>query len=226
MLLELGCKDMCIIPAKINELEVGLEYRNKYNTTPDRIEKLVLAIGTAKADRILDIIRTGSATSDMADHFVYSDHGSCTKVKCPLPSSGIILTGDQVVTCGGQIYEKPVDAAEAKQFYQDYSDGSCSTVGSVVLTDIETKCSVSAVDITTLHFNSIPEEVIDSIVSNNPPREENDVIMYCCGALMSEHTVLSAYIRQIDGDIDAVLGLRKATVIDLLAKLETKIAAH
>jgi predicted house-cleaning NTP pyrophosphatase (Maf/HAM1 superfamily) len=220
MLQDLGCKDMCIIPAKIDELAVGHEYRDINNGAADKFEKLVLTIAEAKARSILGIVDNQKLPSAQFKSFHYQDDNSCSEQKVCVPTSGIILTGDQVVICNNQIYEKPTDAAEAKRFYQSYSEGSCSTVGSVMLTDIETRCSVSAVDVTTLHFNKIPESVIDGIVNNSPPRDENEVIMYCCGALMSEHSILSTYISHIDGDIDAVLGLRKATVLDLLDRLD------
>lgn len=229
MLLELGSKDMCIIPAKIDELVLGSEYRDFQNNSSDRFSKLVLTIATAKAQRIMEIIKDSIKDPSlhekaMIDNFVYDQNGFCSKRKVNVPTSGIILTGDQIVTCNNEIFEKPKDAAQAKQFYLNYSNNCCSTVGSVILTDIATNCSVSAVDITTLHFNEIPESVIDCIVTNTPHNDENEVIMHCCGALMSEHSVLSTYIRQIDGDIDAVLGLRKTTVLDLLDQLAIKVA--
>src|SRR3989338_4937745 len=65
--------------------------------------KLVLKIANAKADKVLKMV------------------------------SGpyLIITGDQVVNCNGKILEKPVDAAQAREFIRGYHLYPLETVASV-----------------------------------------------------------------------------------------------
>lgn len=75
-------------------------------------------LGSLKADAILQRIRSEPALAERA--------AGC-----------VLVTGDQVITHAGRILEKPDDATEARAFLHGYSTSPCSTVGSVVLTDID-----------------------------------------------------------------------------------------
>lgn len=80
---------------------------------------LVTLLGNLKADAIIQKIRSEPTLVDAS--------AGC-----------VLVTGDQVITHAGRILEKPDDAAEARAFLHGYSTGPCSTVGSLVLTDIDT----------------------------------------------------------------------------------------
>jgi septum formation protein len=67
---------------------------------------------------------------------------------------------------------------------------------------------LKGVDTSTIHFRSIPEEVITSLI-------EEGQIFYCAGGLMIENPLMMPYIDRVDGSLDSVMGLSK----DLLEKL-------
>jgi len=60
------------------------------------------------------------------------------------------------------------------------------------------------------HFRRIPAEVVDQMV-------EEGTVMNCAGALMIENPLLTPFITQFQGTKDAIMGLPKSTVFDLVA---------
>ena len=131
-------------------------------------------------------------------------------------NNDILLTADQVVVYDGCILEKPFDLKEARVFINRYSNSCCSTVGSIVLTNLNNGKQVSGVDTATIHFDAIPQHVIDEII------EEGEVIN-CAGGLMVEHPLLQPYIKQVDGTNDSLMGLSCALLASLLERLEVPL---
>ena len=76
----------------------------------------------------------------------------------------ILLTADQVVVYDKKILEKPVDKEEARKFIEGYGLLPCSTVGSIVLTDLSSMKQVEGVDICTIYFDPIPNEIIQKLL--------------------------------------------------------------
>ena len=114
----------------------------------------------------------------------------------------VIITGDQVVTCNNEILEKPKNKEELISFYQKYSNNYLETVGSIVMTNIETKQQVTKVDIARVTFKNIPIQVLEDICNNKIGSiEENEILFYCCGGLMIEHSILSTYIVSISSSM-------------------------
>jgi len=134
----------------------------------------------------------------------------------------VVLTGDQVVTCGGKILEKPESVEEAKEFVKSYASSPPSTVGSVVLYHHPSGTRVDGVDTATIHFN--PETLkgdgsstlIDSLI------EQGEPVMSCAGGLMIEHPLTRQHVDKIDGTEDSVMGLSKDLVLRLLQELAKK----
>jgi septum formation protein len=114
--------------------------------------------------------------------------------------SPILLTADQVVTCNNKILEKPKDLDEARKYISMYNGRSCSTVGSIALSNIATGERVLGVDSATIYFKNIPADVIEQILSEGQ-------VVHCAGGLMVEHPLLQPYISHIDGTVDSVMGL-------------------
>ena len=104
-----------------------------------RASELVLLLANAKADAILPQIPEAYKTE-------------------------ILLTADQVVVHDNRILEKPKDRMEAQHFIDGYGRLPCSTVGSIVLTDIQSGKRVTGVDTATIHFDPIPQTVIDRLL--------------------------------------------------------------
>jgi septum formation protein len=104
----------------------------------EKASELVLLLGNAKADNIIK--------------------------KLPLSlkeQNPILITGDQVVTYDGKILEKPNDVIEARAFIENYGTNNtpCSTVGSIVVTDINTGIKKEGVDITNIYFKKFYSDI-------------------------------------------------------------------
>ena len=149
--------------------------------------ELVMALGKAKATAL----QTG-------------EHGESLRDR-----GAILLTGDQVVVCNGSILEKPETAEEARDFIASYGLHAPSTVGSCVVTDAASGQQWSAVDVATVHFRPIPSDVIDDLI-------EEGTVFQCAGGLMVEHPKVQPFIERMDGPMDSIMGLCKATVSQLL----------
>jgi septum formation protein len=76
----------------------------------------------------------------------------------------ILLTADQVVVYDNKILEKPQNKEEARVFMEGYGLLPCSTVGSIVLTDLSSKKRVQGVDICNIYFDPIPENIIQQLL--------------------------------------------------------------
>lgn len=106
-----------------------------------KASELVLLLANAKADAI---INSNKIPTNMTHE--------------------ILLTADQVVTYDNNILEKPKDIEEARKFIEGYGLLPCSTVGSIVLTDLNTNQRVEGVDICTIYFDPIPPSIIQQLL--------------------------------------------------------------
>jgi septum formation protein len=172
-----------IIKPNVDEKAIG-----DRSSASNAIE-LVLQLGEAKADNIIDML-----TSQQRE------------------THHVVITADQVVTHKGKILEKPVDASEARDFIRSYGDASCATVGSIVLTHIASGKRVKGTDTATIYLKSIPESIIDELI------EEGEVF-YCAGGLMIEHPKIEPYIERIEGTMDSIMGLSENLLRTLLPQI-------
>ena len=168
-------------------------------------EELVLLLANAKMDRLVEELREGSP-DDLPE----------------APSSGtgwVVLAGDQVVTCGGSILEKPESVEQAREFVAGYASAPPSTVGSVVLYHHPSGIRVEGVDTATIHFERDrlggggAAALVDALVEMGEP------VLSCAGGLMIEHPLTKECLDRIDGTEDSVMGLSKALVSRLLEEL-------
>lgn len=145
-------------------------------------EKLVLKLAKAKAEILL------------------------AKVNEP----ALLITADQIVVCNGEIFEKPINAQEARYYLQSYNKYPAQTYTAIVVTNTKTQQQVAIVDIATVYFNQIPEETIKELISKGD-------IFHCAGGFQIEgfKGELNPYVKKVKGDIDSVKGLP----ITLLKKL-------
>eukprot|EP00981_Chlorochromonas_danica_P010410 scaffold3216_cov177-Ochromonas_danica.AAC.2 len=67
--------------------------------------------------------------------------------------------------------------------------------------------------VATIHFDQIPEEVVDRLLSDGQA-------LHCAGGLMVEHPLLQPYIKRIDGTMDSVMGLSCELLEKLLIELD------
>ncbi|KAK1383299.1 hypothetical protein POM88_021034 [Heracleum sosnowskyi] len=71
----------------------------------------------------------------------------------------------EVVVYEGTVREKPSDKKEAHHFIKGYSGGQASVVGSVVVSNLTTEKRTRGWDRNEVYFHDIPDEVIDSLLS-------------------------------------------------------------
>jgi septum formation protein len=191
-----------IVVRPIDEKELG-------DRTKDSPDQLVLALGKAKANYLVQEIKAGRCDQDIQP----LGQG---RIK---DKDFVVLTGDQVVTCDGSILEKPESVQQAKQFVSQYPTHPPSTVGSCVLTHIPTGIQVAGVDTATVHFvsNFDGATLVDELLQEEAP------ILSCAGGLMVEHPKVKAVIDRIDGTEDSVMGLSKDLVLRLLEEMAREL---
>lgn len=186
--------------------EQGIGDRSK-----DAPADLVRTLAQAKMDHLVREIQAGNCRDDLPTNADTDDTN--TRIK-----SWIVLTGDQVVTCNGEILEKPESIEQARDFVARYAHHPPSTVGSCVLTHLPSGVTVAGVDTATIHFlKTIPADLIDRLVQDDAP------VLSCAGGLMVEHPLVKEYIQGIDGTEDSVMGLSKDLVLQLLKELSEKL---
>jgi len=158
-------------------------------------EELVTLLGHAKADAIIKKIEDSSfnvpSTASWKRQF--------------------LITCDQVVINDRCILEKPETTAEALQFLSRYTtEHPPQTVGSVIVTDLDSKKRYLSVDEATIHLRGpIPPEHIDAMIKEG-------LILNCAGALKIEHDLVQPCVLRIDGGEDTVKGISQETLSRLL----------
>lgn len=185
--------------------------------------KLVMKLAKAKSEALISALLDPSITNGNPD-----EESNEEKYDMTLPpelKECIVLTGDQVVTCQDSILEKPDNVTQAKEFVAKYGTIPPSTVGSVVLTHLPSKISVSDVDISTIHFKSSLSEADNASDLIDRLLEKDEPILSCAGGLMVEHPFVIEYIDKIDGSQDGVMGLSKDLVMRLLNELKVEVDA-
>lgn len=165
------------------------EYALGDRSSADGARELVTLLGNAKADAILS--RLGPPS---------------------LSDTRLLLTADQVVTCGREILEKPKTEAEARRYLALYASQPCRTVGSLVLTSLATHRRVCGIDTCTIHIDPLPADTVEALLQEGG-------LYSCAGGLMVEHPLVSPHVRKIEGNLDSVMGLGSAMLESLVREL-------
>jgi septum formation protein len=152
-------------------------------------EELVMALARAKADAI----RARVALHKPAVQ----------------PRPALLITSDQVVLHRGVVREKPDSPAQAREFIRSYGGTSARTVGAVLVTNLASGFSVGALDVAEVFFHPFSEEVIEQLVAQGE-------CLHCAGGLMVEHPLVRPFVRDIQGDLDSVMGLGSVVTTRLL----------
>ena len=184
------------------------------NRDEDDPSALVTKIAVAKADAIVSAVRRGDL-----------------KLPAPLAlDDGIgacILTADQVVVCDGVVREKPRDLDEAISFVRNYGTKPPETVGSVVLTHMPTGAQAIRTFIGRVVFEDrIGAEAESLVRAIEADKDENGGIscLDCAGGLMVENERVQAYVERVEGGEDAVMGLRKEAVLEVMKELSEALS--
>ena len=177
-----------VIKADIDEKSIGSR------KDASAADALVSAIAIAKADTILENLKAQASFQD-------------------LDKSTILLTADQVVVHKSEILEKPNDIEQARKYIESYVNNQCSTVGSIVLTNVMSGKRTYGVAKSTIYFGAIPNDVVEKLL-------QEPMVLNCAGGLMVEHPLVQPYIVQVDGSYNSLMGLCTDLLNTLLRELE------
>lgn len=117
--------------------------------------------------------------------------------------------------CVVEVREKPESEAEAADFVRRYSGGWVQCVSGLVAHNTRTGQRAAAIDVATVEFDAIPEEAQAAML--RPASGEPSPLLSSAGAVVVEHPAVAPFVRKMHAPIDAVMGLPKALVRDLLA---------
>lgn len=118
----------------------------------------------------------------------------------------LLITADQICLYDGVIREKPSDSTEAHSFLSSYSNSKVSTVSAIVVTHFPSMRQVSEVDVATVSWGTISDEVIAKVLDRGK-------IYSSSGGFCIEDEDLKGLVKEVEGTIDSVQGLPMETVI-------------
>lgn len=114
----------------------------------------------------------------------------------------VIITCDQIVFYRNEVRTKPLNRTQAKQYLLSYQENEIvQTISAVVATHYPSGKQASDIDISTIYWSGIPEDVIDNVLLNK------DDIYHSCGGFLIEDPDFLNYVDHIDGEIDSIRGL-------------------
>lgn len=125
----------------------------------------------------------------------------------------IVIAADTIVLCGGELFEKPQDEAEARRFFEKYKQFPAETVSAVVVANTATDAQAEGVNVARVFFDPIPTEVIDTLIKSG-------IAFTWAGGFGVRHELIKPYIKKIEGTMDSLSGLP----LDLLKKLIKQVA--
>ncbi len=169
---------------------LGLEFKIMTADIDEKVirlddpKQLVLALAKAKAEAILPRIK----------------------------ESAILITADQVVFCNGQIYEKPENAAQAREYLKSYAIHESEAINGLVVINTATGRRIEQVEASKIKFKPIPDSVIDKLI------EEGNIFSQA-GAYSVEDPLLAPYVEYIDGTLDSIEGLPSHLLSDLFKEV-------
>ena len=139
-------------------------------------------------------------------------HAKADALLSRIHESVILITADTVVTCNNKIREKASTPQEAGNFLREYGTHPLQTVSAVVVTNTQTRMRRDGVDIATVWFRSIPEEMIARMIAR-------DDICSFAGAFAYQDPLQKSFIDRIEGEEESILGLPKQLTLDLLKEI-------
>ena len=122
------------------------------------------------------------------------------------PGERVILASDTVVICGGAIFGKPKDEADAARMLRELSGAKHTVVTGVCVTDGE-RYETDAVA-TDVYMRELTDGEIEAYVSKCRPLDK-------AGAYGIQEAA-GAFVYRIDGDYSAVVGLPLCRTVEML----------
>ena len=157
-----------------------------------------------------DVIKTLSlqkALSALNTH-KQSGAGICLSKGC------LIISADTMVVFNNKIYGKPKDELDAQRMLSDLSGNTHFVVTAITVLDSDSQKYVSDVVKTYVTFQNLSEDLIKDYVKNKKPLDK-------AGAYGIQE-MGSEFIKNVDGDLENVIGFPTKKVRALLEQMGYK----
>lgn len=139
-------------------------------------------------------------------------HAKADALVGAVKGEALIITSDQVVVWNGEIREKPQDREEAKRFIMSYGEHPAVIINGLVVTHVPSGRCAESVSAMHTWYMPIPDLAAEEILDTSD-------VMFCAGALQTEHPLFRHFMIHTDGSDDQAMGLPKEGLFDTIAKL-------
>jgi septum formation protein len=129
-----------------------------------------------------------------------------------LASPALLVTCDQVVSCAGELREKPADADQARAWLAGYASQPARTHSAVVVCDSRNGARAAGIDVAEVRLRPIPPATIEDLVAGS-------VLYSCAGGFALGHPDFDPWLDSIEGTLDSVMGLPLALLERLLGEV-------
>ncbi len=129
-----------------------------------------------------------------------------------LDDAALLVTCDQVVSCDGELREKPGSAAQARAWLEGYATRPARTHSALVVCHTRSGRRASGVDVAEVRLRPIPADVVEALVAGS-------VLYSCAGGFALGHPDFDPWLGSIEGSLDSVMGLPLALLEDLLLEV-------
>ena len=121
----------------------------------------------------------------------------------------LVLGADTIVSLNGKIYGKPSSSEEAVAFLKELAGKTHEVITGIAL--IKGDKTITAREITKVTFAEFNEEAVRSYVATGKPLDK-------AGAYGAQDKEFSFMVKNIDGDVDNVIGLPVKLLDELIRK--------
>jgi septum formation protein len=158
-----------------------------------------------KIPQIEEKIRHGESITD------YIQRNAQEKVQAVKASDlDIVIAADTVVVCEGELFEKPVDIADARRMLKRLREVECHSVYTALCVQSGKKIMDSLVH-SRVFFRPISDEEIECYVQTQEPYDKS-------GAYAVQGYA-ACFIKKIEGSYTNVVGLPLAELIEIYQKI-------
>ena len=156
---------------------------------------LTRLIANAKADKLVEELMANDPEADV-----------------------LLVCMDQVVSCDGEIREKPESAEVVRRYLESYSRGAkAECVNGCVVHNFQTGQRYAANEVASVTFMPLAANVIEDAIRQGR-------IFSSAGAFAIEDPLFAPLVKEVDGARDAIIGLPLRTLRQLLAEASSEHA--
>lgn len=124
----------------------------------------------------------------------------------------IVICADTVALKDGEVRNKPSSDEERLRFLRSYSGSYVDCITGVTVYNYLTKRRLSDVTVSRVYYKEMPEEAIQRIF------EESEVIRHSCGGFAIDCPIMGAYVEEIEGDPENIMGISVRNTVDLMER--------